>query len=93
MNDRDDLTDADYERLADFAEAGFEPSALKTRRGRPSLGGSPGPSPRVATRLPADVHAKALARADAEGRTLGEVMRSLVEAYANGAPTEKPAGR
>lgn len=84
MTKRADLTDAEYEKLADLAEAGFEPSQLRPRRGRPSLAGTPGMSPRVATRLPPDVHARALARAAAEGRTLSDVIRSLLEAYAKG---------
>lgn len=83
MSKRDDLTNADYERLADVAEAGFEPSTL-VRRGRPSLSRSKGASPRVAARVTPDVHAQALARARAEGRSLSEVLRGLLEDYAHG---------
>ena len=79
-----DLTDADYDRLADLAEAGFDPSEFRPRRGRPSLGGQDGASPRVAVRLSPGVHARALARAASEGRSLSDVLRELVESYAAG---------
>jgi hypothetical protein len=36
-----------------------------------------------------EVHALALARAEAEGRTLSEVLRGLIEAYAGGAARQK----
>jgi hypothetical protein len=79
---RDKLSDADYERLADLAEKGFAPSDFHVRpRGRPSLGAS-GTSPRVATRVSPDVHQRARARAASEGKTISQVLRDLVEAYA-----------
>jgi hypothetical protein len=94
MTRRDKLTDADYEHLADLAEAGFDPAQLRPRRGRPSLAGSSGRSPRVAARVTPEVHAQALARAQAEGRTLSEVIRGLVEDYAHkSAPGKKGAPR
>ena len=78
-------SEADYERLADLAEAGFDPSVVRPRRGRPSLGGQAGASPRVAARLSPEVHARALARAETEGRSLSDVLRQLLEDYADGA--------
>ena len=90
---RDGLSDADYERLADLAEQGFDPSTLHARRrGRPSLG-TAGVSPRIATRVSAQVHDLAMARAASEGRTMSQVMRSMVEEYARGADSERVPGR
>ncbi len=84
-----DLTDADYRRLADLAEHGFEPGAFHPqRRGRPSLGPN-GVSPRVATRVPPDVHERAKARAASEGKTVSKVIRELLEEYASGSPDSK----
>ena len=81
----DSLSSADYERLADVAEKGFDPSGFHTlRRGRPSLGTS-GTSPLIAARVSAQVRDRARARAAAEGRSMSQVLRDLVEAYANGA--------
>jgi len=89
----DDLTDAEYERLADLAEQGFDPGTFHVRRrGRPSLGAA-GASPLIATRVPALVRDRARARAAQEGRTLSEVLRGLVEAYASGAGSERGGGR
>lgn len=90
---RDNLSDADYERLADLAEKGFAPSAFHVRRrGRPSLGAS-GTSPRVATRVSATVHKRAKARAASEGKTMSQALRDLVEDYANGPKTKRAIRR
>lgn len=80
------LSDADIERLAEQAEEGFDLSTWSPRRGRPSLGGDAGDSPRVSVRVPPTTHAKALARARAEGQTLSDVLRAALEAYAAGGP-------
>jgi hypothetical protein len=79
---RDRPAEADYERLADLAEKGFDPSTFRVaRRGRPSLGTS-GISPRIVTRVSAEVRDLARSRAASEGRTMSQVLRSLVEDYA-----------
>ena len=85
---RDNDPDADYERLADLAERGFDPGTLHARRrGRPSLG-SAGVSPRIATRVSTQVHDLARARAASEGRSMSQVLRAMVEDYAMGASSD-----
>jgi hypothetical protein len=55
------------------------------RRGRPSLEGPLAvDSPRIAVRVPWRVHRAANARAATEGRTISEVVRELLAAYAAG---------
>ena len=55
------------------------------RRGRPSLERRLAvDSPRVAVRVPWRTHRAANARAATEGRTISEVVRELLEAYAAG---------
>jgi hypothetical protein len=90
---RDNLSDTDYERLADLAEQGFDPSAFRVRRrGRPSLS-STGISPRIATRVSAQVHDLAMTRAASEGRTMSQVLRKMVEDYAKGTDSERGRDR
>ena len=77
------LNDADLVDLAAKAAAGFDPSRWTPRPGRPSLGRTPGErSPRIATRISAEVRAKVVARARSEGKTVSQVQRELLEAYA-----------
>ncbi len=77
------LSEAELDALAAKAEAGFDPARWTPRRGRPSLGGTPGErSPRIATRISADVRARVAARARSEGKTVSQVQRELLEAYA-----------
>ena len=85
------VTDADLDRMAADAEAGFDLSAWKPRRrGRPSLSpGRPAHSPRLATRVPEELRSKVAARASAEGKSVSDVMRKLLEDYAE----EEPAGK
>jgi hypothetical protein len=55
------------------------------RRGRPSLERRLAvDSPRVAVRVPWRIHRAANARAATEGRTISEVVRELLAAYAAG---------
>jgi hypothetical protein len=90
---RDSSSDTDYERLADLAEQGFDPNAFHVRRrGRPSLSSS-GISPRIATRVSAQVHDLAMARAASEGRTMSQVLRNMVEDYARGPNSERVRDR
>ena len=84
------VTDSDLDRMAADAEAGFDLAAWKPRRrGRPSLSpGRPAHSPRLATRVPEELRSKVAARAAAEGKRVSDVMRQLLEAYAEEEPAE-----
>ena len=80
------LTEADFDRLADQAEAGFDLSTWQPRRGRPRLeAGATEHAPRIAVRVPQSLHRQAVARAKFEGRTLSAVVRDLLRTYAEGA--------
>ncbi len=77
------LTSAEIDELAAEAERGLDLSTWTPRRGRPSLGATTGAhSPRIAVRVPEDVHRRAMERAAQEGRTISEVVRELLETYA-----------
>lgn len=77
------LTDADLDRLADEAEAGLDLTGWRPRRGRPRLDAhATEHSPRVSVRIPAAIRDRVQARATAEGRSISEVLRSLLEEYA-----------
>ena len=77
------LTEADIERLATSLEQDPDLKSWAPRPGRPSLGESPGVhSPRIAVRLPKDLHRRAAARAASEGRSISAVVRELLEGYA-----------
>ena len=77
------VTDADLDRMAAQAEAGYDLSTWKRRPGRPPLGGGQRGehSPRVGTRLSAELHDEVALYASAEGKTVSEVLRDLLEAY------------
>jgi hypothetical protein len=86
--DRRTLSNADLDRLAHLAEAGFDPSRLRPRRGRPFLDADAAEqSPRMTVRVPARLRDRVRARAVSEGRTVSEVLRSLLEEYARAADT------
>jgi hypothetical protein len=85
------LSDADLDALATRAEEGLDLSAWRPRRGRPSLGTTVGEhSPRIGVRVPEALHERARIRAAREGRSISEVVRSLLEEYAR-EPTSKRA--
>ena len=74
------LTDEEVQRLADEAEAGYD--LTKARRlGRPSLDGAQRHSPHVSFRAPAELRAKAEARATREGKTVSQLAREAFEKY------------
>lgn len=82
------LRGADIEALADEAERGYDLSKWHIRPGRPSLdASSDSHSPRIAVRVPTDLHRRVHERASAEGRSISEVLRGLLEAYAG--PTRR----
>ncbi len=77
------LSDAGLDRLADWAEAGFDLSTWRPRPGRPFLDdGSHGHAPRISVRVPVALRDRATAKAAAEGRTVSQVLRSLLAEYA-----------
>ena len=82
------VTDADLDRMAVEAEAGYDLSTWKRRAGRPSLSGTNtnAHSPRVTTRVPEELRAKVASRASSEGKSVSAVMRSLLEVYAGEDP-------
>lgn len=85
------LTDADLDRLADEAEAGYDLSTWTRRPGRPTIDASTsrGHSPKIETRVPASIR-RDLARFAAEdGTTVSAVLRRLVEDYV----AERRSGR
>jgi predicted HicB family RNase H-like nuclease len=77
------LSEADVERLASRVEQDLDITSWTPRRGRPSLSEATGVhSPRIAVRLPEDLHRRALARAAREGRSMSAVVRDLLDQYA-----------
>lgn len=77
------LSEADIERLAKSLEGDLDTRSWAPRPGRPTLGDVPGVhSPRIAVRVPEDLHRRATARAANEGRSISSVVRELLEHYA-----------
>ena len=75
-----EITEEIADRLADEAEAGYDLTDAK-RIGRRSLSGVAGASPRVNVRMTAELHARAQARAEQEGKTISEIAREALERY------------
>ena len=79
------LTASEIDQLAAEADRGFDISTWTPRRGRPPLGATAGAhSPRIAVRIPEDLHRRAMKRAAEEGRSISDVVRELLESYAPG---------
>lgn len=80
-------TEEELEGLADWTleHARFDLDAI--RRGRPARGRPPlapdtnGHSPRIAVRLPGDLHDRVTQLAATEGRSVSELVRALIEDY------------
>lgn len=88
------LSDVDLDRLAESAEAGFDVSTWRPRPGRPALSSTTTEhSPRIAVRLPEALRKQVASRAAAEGRTLSEVVRGLLEDYALGSAVTRRRAR
>jgi len=84
------LTEADIDRLATKVEQEFDISSWTPRRGRPRLDAADeAHAPRIAVRVPGDVHRRVVARATREGRSISEVVRELLEGYAGGPAAPK----
>ena len=76
------LTDDDLDRLTDEAEAGYDLVEWRPRRGRPFLDADArGHAPRISVRVPPGLRDRAAARAAAEGRSMSDVLRALLEEY------------
>ena len=83
-----ELTGPDIDRLTKRIEDGLDLSTWKPRPGRPSLSAAVGAhSPRIAVRIPEDLHRRAVERATLEGRSISEVVRDLLEDYAPHVPS------
>jgi len=76
------LTDAKEQRLAEEAQAGFDPDTLVRRRaGRPSLSGRAGHSNRLDLRVD-DTTYEAIRRiADRDHSKLSDVVRDAIRRY------------
>jgi hypothetical protein len=74
---------SDYERrLADEAEAGFDPATLSRRHaGRPSLSGRAGHSKRVDLRVEDDRYEAVRRIADRDNRRVSDVVRDAINWY------------
>ena len=86
------LTPELEEELSREATAGYDISLARRvylRPGRPAKGEAHGESPKVNTRVPADVHVAARQRAEGEGTTLSAVVRRLLAQYAAGSRQSK----
>jgi Ribbon-helix-helix protein, copG family len=73
------ITEADIERMAAEAEAGYDLSKLRPRGGRPSMGS--GPAEVVPVRLDPELRAAVEARASADDTTTSEIIREALRRY------------
>ena len=73
------LTDDDIQRLADEAEAGYDPSRLRPRGGRPLIGTAPAAV--VPVRLDPELRAAVEARASAEQTSTSEIVREALRRF------------
>ena len=73
------ITEADIERMAAEAEAGYDLSKLRPRGGRPPMGS--GPAGVVPVRLDPALRAAVEARASADDTTTSEIIREALRRY------------
>ena len=68
-----------FERYADEAEAGYDPSRLRPRGGRPRMGSAPAEV--VPVRLDPELRAAVEARASAEHTSTSEIIREALRRF------------
>lgn len=73
------ITDADIERMAAEAEAGYDITTLRPRGGRPPMGS--GPAEVVPVRLDPELRAAVEARATADDTTTSEIIRGALRQF------------
>lgn len=73
------VTEADIERMAAEAEAGYDVATLRPRGGRPPMGS--GPAEVVPVRLDPELRAAVEARATADETTTSEVIREALRRF------------
>jgi hypothetical protein len=73
------VTDADIEKMAAEAEAGYDLASLRPRGGRPSMGS--GPAEVVPVRLDPELRAAVEARASADDTTTSEIIREALRQF------------
>lgn len=73
------ITDADIERMADEAEAGYDSTRLRPRGGRPLMGTAPAEV--VPVRLDPDLRAAVEARAIADHTTTSDIIREALRRF------------
>ncbi len=81
LKDGTELTDEVADKLAEEFEHEDVDLSKWHRVGRKSLAGGDGRSPRINLRLTNELHARAIARAEQEGKTVSEVAREALERY------------
>jgi hypothetical protein len=70
------------QRLADGAEAGFDPTTLTRRHaGRPSLSGRPGHSNRLDLRVDDETYEAVRRIADQDNRKISDVVRDAIRRF------------
>ena len=73
------ITDAAIERLADEAEAAYDPAQLRPRGGRPRMGSAPADV--VPVRLDPELRAAVEARANADHTTTSDIIREALRRF------------
>lgn len=73
------ITNADIERMANEAEAGYGITAVRPRGGRPAMGS--GPAEVVPVRLDPELRAAVEARATLDDTTTSEIIRQALRTF------------
>ena len=73
------VTDADIQRMADEAEAGYDPARLRPRGGRRRMGTAPAEV--VPVRLDPELRAAVEARANLDHTTTSDIIREALRKF------------